>query len=280
MKIPISNFISTNSLLKDSPSLSLKRSLSETLKPSIPPSMKKKLLLWTTESSATIARPNHWKNSQKNSSNIFRAREAMSFNWTKSQTDWVLRDEESTTSSTFWKVWMLFAKREKITTNGKASLRLSGPSISACGKARITRFKISRRKSHFNTWQVDSSSFSSAGNPPFLLRKLPNKWWKKWMRLQSEPRSDDSTISSTSSGLLDWSRKLHFLPKSLDTNGQELNFWNIWSWKNNNATKTPVWMSWTTMTRSKILRKRPVRCSLPKTVCSVHLSARKPQNHV
>jgi hypothetical protein len=279
MKIPISNFISTNSLPKDSPFLSLKRSLSETLKPSIPPSINKKLLLWTTESSATIARPNHWKNSQKNLSNILRAREAMSFNWTKSQTDWVLRDEESTMSSTFWKAWMLFAKRGKITTNGEACLRLSGPSTSVSGKARTTRFKISRRKSHFNTWQVDSSSFSSAGNPPFLLSKQQNKWWKKWTKPQSEPRSEDSTISSTSSGLLDWSRKLRFLPKSLDMNGQEPNFWNIWSWKNNNATKTPVWMSWTTMTMPKTLRKRPVRCSLPKTVCSVHLFARKPQNH-
>ena len=70
---------------------------------------------------------------------------------------------------------MLSPKKEKIITNGEDSLKLSGPSTGACRKVRTTKFKISKRKSHSNTWQVDSSSFSSAGNPPFLSSKLPNK---------------------------------------------------------------------------------------------------------
>ncbi len=70
---------------------------------------------------------------------------------------------------------MLSPKKGKIITNGEDSLKLSGPLIDAYRKVKTTKFKISKRKSHYSTWQVDFSSFSSAGNPPFLLSKLPNK---------------------------------------------------------------------------------------------------------
>jgi hypothetical protein len=70
---------------------------------------------------------------------------------------------------------MLSPKKGKIITNGEASLKLLGQLIDAYRKVKTTKFKILKRKSHYSTWQVDFSSFSSVGNPPFLLSRLPNK---------------------------------------------------------------------------------------------------------
>lgn len=127
---------------------------------------------------------------------------------------------------------------------------------------------------------MDSSSFSSAGNPPFLLSKQLNRWWNKWTKHLSELKSEGSTISSMSLDPLDWSGKLPYPPKNLDMNGQELYFWNIWSLKNNNLMKTLAWMSWTMNNKHKTPRKRPVPLLHPKIVFSVHSSVLKPQNYM